>query len=135
MPLVMGDASTDRPQQITFDPACPAQGREARARYKRLRKSGYRLRGREPGALLLDPPPRDPNLGVFRILSQSGDDRIVWDRRVAAQVKDAYRKFKELIGKGYTAYATLGGGKRGHKLDDFDPGLEEILMVPSTVPG
>lgn len=135
MPLVMGDASTDRPQQITFDPACPTQGREARARYKQLRRSGYRLRAREPGALLLDPPARDPNLGTFRILSQSGDDRIVWDRRVAAQVKDAYKKFKELIARGYTAYATLGGGKRGHKIDDFDPGLEEILMVPSTVPG
>jgi hypothetical protein len=26
MPLVMGDASTDRPQQITFDPACSCKG-------------------------------------------------------------------------------------------------------------
>lgn len=135
MPLVMGDASTDRPQQITFDPACPAQGREARARYKQLRKRGYRLRRREPGALLLDPPIKSPHVGLFRTLSQNGDDRLVWDRRNAKQVKEAYQKFKELTARGYTAFVGLANGKRGHKLDDFDPGLEEILMIPPTVPG
>lgn len=83
----------------------------------------------------MDPPTRDPNQGLFRILSESGDDHVVWDRRDAAQVKDAYKKFNELIKKGYTAYATTSAGKKSHRIDDFDPSLEEIILVPKTIPG
>lgn len=47
-----------------------------------------------------------------------------------------------LLKKGYTAFAMLASGKRGHKITDFDPALQEILfsnrevlLVPPTIPG
>jgi hypothetical protein len=73
----------------------------------------------------------------MRILSENGDDRIVWSRRIADEVRDAFDKFKELIDKGYRAYAILSDGSRGHELFEFDPSVEECLLVPTgkLVPG
>jgi hypothetical protein len=135
MPLQLGDVSTERAQIISYDPASTAQVAEAVARESTLVRQGFIVRERGEGKVELDPPPRGPNIGVFRILSDNGDDRIVWDRSAADQVRDAFKKFKELLGKGYRAYATVTGGRKGHQIEDFDPGLEEILLVPGTVPG
>ena len=135
MPLQLGDVSTDRPHVITYDPAVHAQVQEALQRRVSLEAQGYRVSREEPGELVLDPPAANPNHGVFRILSQNGDDRIVWDRTDPSQVREAFAKFKELLAKGYTAFATLATGKKGHKITEFDPGLQEILMIPSTIPG
>ncbi len=135
MPLQLGDVSTERPQMILFDPASTAEVAEAVARENTLVRQGFIVRERNEGKVEFDPPPRGPNIGVFRILSDNGDDRIVWDRSAADQVRDAFKKFKELLEKGYRAYATVAGGRKGHQIEDFDPGLEEILLVPGTVPG
>lgn len=135
MPLQLGGAETDRPHLITWDPAIVKEVNDALAHQQRLEAQGYRTTRQREGEVVLEPPPRGPNIGCFRILSQNGDDRLVWDRTIPKQVKDAFRKFKELIQKGYTAYATRRDGSKGHKITDFDPGLQEILFVPSTVPG
>lgn len=142
MPLQLGGIETDRPQIIAYDPAIAAEVQEALARRTRLVKQGYLLKKEEPGEIHLDPPPKGPHIGVFRILSQNGDERLVWDRRDAKQVREAFTKFKELLKKGYTAFTVLANGARGHKLTEFDPGLQEILMtakevlmVPPTIPG
>ena len=89
------------------------------------------------GELVLEPPPRPPDTGLMRIMSQNGDDRIVWSRRVADEVREAYDRFKELIDKGYRAYAILADGSRGHELFAFNPTIEESLLVPTgeLVPG
>lgn len=135
MPLQLGDVSTERPQMILFDPASTAEVAEAVARERLLLRQGFVVRERDEGKVALDPPLRTSNIGVFRILSDNGDDRIVWDRSLPDQVRDAFKKFKELLGKGYRAYATITGGRKGHRIEDFDPGLEEILLVPGTIPG
>lgn len=135
MPLMLGGPETERSQLITYDPAVAAEVKEALDRRTRLLEQGYRLKQESPGEVLLDPPPKDPNVGVFRVLSQNGDDRIVWDRTVAAQVKEAFKVFKELLAKGYSAYVVLASGRKGHKVTEFDPSFEEVLMVPATCPG
>lgn len=135
MPLQLGDVTHEREQLILFDPQVYEEAAEARRKYKQLRKHGFTLKAREPGKLELRPPSRDPHKGLFRILSKNGDDHVVWDRRDPTQVREAYKKFSDFIKKGYTAYATTGAGKKGHRIDDFDPGLEEIILVPGTMPG
>lgn len=143
MPLQLGGLETTRPQVVTWDPEVNAQVTEARQKIAELVAQGYREKQVDEGEVVLDPPPKAPTTNVMRILSQNGDDRIVWDRTNAAQVKEAFLKFKELIKKGYTAFATLANGQKGHKITEFDPGLmeillskdTEILMVPKTVPG
>jgi ABC-type glycerol-3-phosphate transport system substrate-binding protein len=135
MPLQLGGVDTMRPQVISWDPTIYDQLTEAAEEIKRLENQGFTIDYEEDGEARLIPPAKDPNVGVFRILSQNGDDRIVWDRRIKDQVKEAFKKFKELIAKGYAAYAATSDGNRGHKITEFDPGLEEIILIPKTVPG
>lgn len=142
MPLVMPDVSTERPQVLVFDHKIDAERIDAEKREQMLLRQGFKVRRRAKGKVTLIPPPRGETIHVFRVLTDNGDDRIVWDRSKPAEVRDAFKKFKELLGKGYRAYVTVAGGKRGHRIDDFDPGLQEVLfkekevtLVPPTVPG
>jgi len=142
MPLQLGGVETERPQMIVFDPAVEAEVKEALARRTKLLAQGFRLKREEAGAIELEPPPKGEHVGVMRILSKEGDERLVWDRREPDQVREAFKKFKELLKAGFTAFAVLANGKKGHKLTEFDPGLQEILMrkgemvmVPATMPG
>lgn len=135
MPLQLGDDSHSRPRIIAWDATCEKQTKEAATEIEGLESKGFKAIDKKDGLVTLSPPTRDPNQGLFRILSQNGDDHVVWDRRDPAQVREAFAKFNELVKKGYTAYSTTSDGKKGHKIDTFDPGLEEIILVPSTMPG
>jgi hypothetical protein len=142
MPLQLGGVETKRRQVVVWDIKDPDQHSDAMDKIVDLKNEGFTISSGEIGEVTLDPPKRDPNIGVFRILSQNGDDRVIWDRRCKDQVKEAFQKFKELLEKGYTAYAASPDGKRGHKITAFDPGLQEIILgageailVPKTVPG
>ena len=142
MPLQLGGNETKRPQVVVWDPSIYAETQDAMKRKNELLKQGFQVRSTEDGEIVLDPPDRDPNIGVFRILSQNGDDRVIWDRRIPSQVKEAFIKFKEFINKGYTAYVVNRAGEKSHKIEEFDPSLQEILLqaaevilVPRTVPG
>ena len=135
MPLKLGGIETERPQTITWDVNDENQIEDSIFRLNNLVKQGFTIIHSCPGEIRLFPPKKDPDIGVFRILSQNGDDRLIWDRTKKQQIKEAYAKFNELIQKGYKAYATLSDGKRGHSIDSFDPFLEEILFVPAVVPG
>jgi len=140
MPLQLADASTERPKRLLWDPTIDTDWMEAQERIRQLRNDGFTLRCvggdlRKAGSAVLDPPARDPNTILFRILCDEGDKRLVWDRREPDQVKEAFVKFKDLLDKGYTAYAVRTDGKKGSKLEEFDPLHEEIVMVPSTMPG
>ena len=134
MPLQLGDASHERGHEIRWDISCATETSEAMTQAGLLRDRGFTERSHGPGHLYFDPPVRDPNVGLFRILSESGDDLITWDRREPSQVREAYAKYNDLIKKGYRAYATNSAGKRSHRIDTFDPSLEEIIL-PNTIPG
>jgi hypothetical protein len=72
---------------------------------------------------------------VLKILSEKGDERVVWDKDNGQEAKEAKVKFLELIKKGYTAYSVDVNGQKNQKIDEFDVDAEEILMVPKTVKG
>jgi hypothetical protein len=132
MPLRLGGVETARPQLVCWDPASYAEQVEARQRVAELERSGFTVESVDhDGEIRMAPPQRDPNHGCMRILSQNGDDRLVWDRRNAGEVREASQKFRDLMAEGHTAYAVRANGSRGHRVDDFDPGLEEIVMVPT----
>ncbi len=141
--LQMGGAETERAKILTYNPEVQAEVEDVLRMRDSYLARGFRIRSKEEGEIVMDPPLKGDHVGVMRILSQNGDDRVIWDRRDKKQVKEAMVKFLELIKKGFTAYVVGGDGQRGHKIDTFDPGLEEILMakakeilmVPKTVPG
>jgi|GEM_PF-4790436 len=138
MPLCL-QPSSERTQRVLWDPDDSNQVDEAVDRLRSLADRGFRVTsGSLPdGELVLTPPARPADTGLMRIMSQNGDDRIVWSRCVADEVREAYDKFKQLIGEGYRAYAILSDGSRGHELFDFNPTIEECLLVPTgkLVPG
>lgn len=135
MPLQLEPDRTERPKRVVWDPAEPAQAAEAQRERAGLLARGFILRMEAEGEALFDPPQLEEYHLVMRTLSQNGDDRIVWDRRDGKQVREAATKFNTLVKAGYTMYAAGRGGKRSHKMEIFDPTVEEIIAVPGTVPG
>lgn len=72
---------------------------------------------------------------VLKILDESGDDRLVWDKDNGREAKQAKKKFNDLIKDGYSAFSVDHDGEKNRKITEFDVDAEEILMVPETVKG
>ena len=72
---------------------------------------------------------------VLKILSEAGDERLVWNKEYGQEAKEAKRKFNEFLAKGYKAYSVDSQGKKNRKIEEFDVDAEEILMIPATAKG
>jgi hypothetical protein len=81
-------------------------------------------------------------VGMLRIMSRRGDDRIVWDTKkvnandpeAVAAVREAERIFNETRARGATAFR-VEQGKTVERMDTFDRTAEQIVMVPRVVGG
>ncbi len=81
-------------------------------------------------------------MGMLRIMSRRGDDRITWDAQkvealdpeAVAAIREAERIFNEERKKGATAFAVLPG-KTVERIDKFDRTAEQIVLVPRVVGG
>jgi hypothetical protein len=72
---------------------------------------------------------------VMKILTDVGDERLVWDKDNGREAKQAKKKFLELLKKGYTAFSVDHASEKNRKITEFDIDAEEIMMVPETVKG
>jgi hypothetical protein len=72
---------------------------------------------------------------VMMILTEKGDERLVWDKDNGREAKQAKRKFLELLAEGYTAFSVDHVSEKNRKIKEFDIDAEEILMVPEIVKG
>ncbi|HLY30323.1 MAG TPA: hypothetical protein VKQ36_04805 [Ktedonobacterales bacterium] len=81
-------------------------------------------------------------MGVLRVLSHHGDDRIAWDQTSAergdldaqAAIREAERIFAEQRMRGATA-VKVAPGRPAERIERFDPNAEEIVMIPRVVGG
>ncbi|QBD81326.1 hypothetical protein EPA93_37270 [Ktedonosporobacter rubrisoli] len=81
-------------------------------------------------------------MGMLRIMSRRGDDRIMWDSNkletsnpeAVAAVQEAERIFKEERMRGATAFR-VEPGKPVERIEKFDRTAEQIVMVPRVVGG
>lgn len=81
-------------------------------------------------------------MGMLRVMSRRGDDRVAWDvRRIEtgdpealAAVREAERIFREQRGAGATAFR-VESGRALVRIDEFDRTAEQIVMVPRLVGG
>lgn len=81
-------------------------------------------------------------MGVLRIMSGRGDDRFTWDLRRAeehdpealAAVREAEEIFREQRSRGATAFRAEKG-RVATRIDEFDPTLEQIVLIPPLVGG
>jgi hypothetical protein len=81
-------------------------------------------------------------MGILRVLSRRGDDRVTWDTpptltadpEAQAAVLEAEKIFHEQQKRGATAFR-VEGGRPPVRIESFDPTAEEIIMVPRVVGG
>ena len=82
-------------------------------------------------------------MGMLRIISKRGDDRLIWNAEDAlagdaeeakAAVQEAERIFAKEQAKGATAFR-VEPGKPIERVEQFDPQAEQIVMVPRVVGG
>ena len=81
-------------------------------------------------------------MGMLRIMSRRGDDRIIWDQQklqvgdpeATAAVREAERIFAQERAKGATAFR-IDPGKPAQRIDTFDETAEQVVLVPRVVGG
>ena len=131
--LRLNTPETARDKLITWDRDSPKQLQEADEKINRFRRLGFSITTQSPGECQMKAPaPTEFDL-IFRVLSDNGDDRLVWDRRNQGEVEEAKAKFQDYMDKGYKAYVCRRDGKKGSKLDSFDALLQEVIMEKGQV--
>ncbi len=81
-------------------------------------------------------------MGMLRIMSRRGDERIVWDSEkvesndfeAVAAIREAERIFNQERARGATAFI-VESGKPVERIEQFDRTAEQIVMVPRVVGG
>ena len=81
-------------------------------------------------------------MGMLRVMSRRGDDRITWDQQrvlsgdpeALAAIREAERIFAQERAKGATAFK-VDTGKPVERIEQFDRTAEQILLVPRVVGG
>lgn len=74
-------------------------------------------------------------VGEMSIMDGSGDRQMKWSTDRPEEVAAAKETFDNLIGKGYSAFASEHKSEAKHTIKEFDPTQEEVIMVPRTVGG
>jgi hypothetical protein len=81
-------------------------------------------------------------VGMLRVMSRRGDDRITWDSQkvnandseAVAAIREAERIFNEERKKGATAFK-VEPGQGTERIEKFDGTAEQIILVPRVVGG
>jgi len=81
-------------------------------------------------------------MGMLRVMSRRGDDRVTWDvaqvevgdPEAVAAVREAERIFNEQRARSATAFK-VEKGRAPARIDQFDPTAEQIVLVPRVVGG
>lgn len=81
-------------------------------------------------------------MGMLRVMSRRGDDRVTWDKQkvsagdpeAIAAVREAERIFAQERAKGATAFR-ITPGKPVERIERFDQAAEQIVLVPRVIGG
>ncbi len=81
-------------------------------------------------------------MGLLRVISKRGDDRVQWNEQDAqagnaealAAIREAERIFAEERASGATAYR-VEVSKPAERIEQFDPQAEQIILVPKVAGG
>lgn len=151
MPLILNTPPADLPQRILWDPLETAQIKEAKEKIDALVQKGFTVKQLDEveGAALLEPKLLNKRQLLMRVMDETGDRRIIWDRNDRRQILEVKKEFEESIARGYKAYVCRMNGSKGRRMDTFDALMEELiisserdenprahgLLVPKALPG
>jgi len=74
-------------------------------------------------------------IGEMSIMDRSGHKQLKWNTDRPDEIAVAKETFDRLIGKGYSGFASKNKLEAKHTIKEFDPTMEEVVMVPRTVGG
>lgn len=128
---------------IGFNPLSKKEVDEAKTKYIQAKKEGRNILSmdtRSPlarfplndGGFIIDSSPVAEGSIAVHFIDGSGDQRIVWDMRDKAQIKECAIKFKEYVDKGWKPYAINKDGSRGRRIFSFSASSEEIIFEDKT---
>ena len=71
-------------------------------------------------------------MGEMRILSAEGDTKVIWDPENDDECDAAEAQFNKLKKAGFTAFEVdkKGKAKKSNRVDEWDPELGKLIMVP-----
>lgn len=73
--------------------------------------------------------------GEMNIMDSSGHQQLKWDSDKLDEIAVAKKTFDNLIEQGYSAFASEHKAEAKHLIKEFDPEMEELVMVPRNVGG
>ena len=74
-------------------------------------------------------------IGLMNIMDRSGHKELTWDTARLSEVMAAKEAFDTLMKRGYTAFGSKHKTDARHLVREFDPTLEELVVVPKIVGG
>ncbi len=74
-------------------------------------------------------------IGEMSIMDRSGHKSLKWDMDKLDEIAAAKETFDSLIKEGYSAFGGQTKTEPKHTIKEFDPTMEEVVMVPRTVGG
>ncbi|MDB5762006.1 MAG: hypothetical protein JWQ21_1001 [Herminiimonas sp.] len=74
-------------------------------------------------------------VGEMSIMDRTGHKQMKWDTDKLDEITAAKETFDTLVKKGYSAFGSKTKMEPKHTIKEFDPTMEEVVMVPRTVGG
>lgn len=126
---------------LVWDPSDMQETQQAKEQYLSYRRQGYAILKPDGtimerfAAMLGEAKILAQRIGrhCLTLLTEKGDERLVWDKEDGSEAKEAKQRFTEFIGRGYKAYSVDARGQKKMRITEFDVDAQEIIMVPATV--
>jgi len=74
-------------------------------------------------------------VGEMSIMDRSGHKQLKWNTDKLEEIAAAKETFDSLIKEGYSAFGSKTKAETKHTIKEFDPTMEDVVMVPRTVGG
>ena len=78
---------------------------------------------------------RESFVGKMSIMDATGHTELKWDIEKLDELDAVKKTFDRLVGQGYTAFGSEKSTQAKHAIKEFDPTMEEVVMVPRIVGG
>ena len=78
---------------------------------------------------------RESVVGKMSIMDVTGHTELKWHTEKADELDTVKETFDRLVAQGYTAFGSEKSTEAKHVIKEFDPTMEEVVMVPRIVGG
>jgi len=75
------------------------------------------------------------SVGEMSIMDSSGHKELKWNMDRLEEIAVAKSTFDKLVKEGYSAFGTHTKSEPRHAIKEFDPTMEDVVMVPRIVGG